>query len=116
MIICLPTDEGNIDSLLSEKLEKAKYLIFVEESGVVNKCISLRKKDDILFSITGNKAEVVITGNLSAENFDFLRASGIKVYAGVFGITAREALGRFKRGELREPKEEVSGVIKGRIV
>lgn len=116
MIICLPLEKNNLDSLLSELFKKAKYFLFIEENYSYSKIVTApRKKENLAFLITQNNAQVLITGNIDSQYFDFLKASGVKIYAGVFGLTAREALGRFKRQELKETGEP-SGAGQGRIL
>jgi len=59
--------------------------------------------------------DLVITGNIEPDSYDFLKASGIKIASGVFGISGREAIERYLHGRLREA-EEIPGAGRGRIL
>ena len=116
MKLCLPLEKNNLDSLLSVRFKEARYFLFIEDNYSRFKIIvAPRKKERLPFLVTSNETEAIITGNIDPEHFDFFKASGIKIYAGVFGITGREAIRRFKNGELEETID-VPGTTKGRML
>ncbi len=116
MMICISSEGDNLDSFLADRFEKAKFFLFIEKDCLHFKAVPAGKKDGrLVFLVTQNRPDILITGNINPDNFDFLKASGIKIYSGVFGLTVREALARFKRGELEETGE-ASGAAKGRLL
>lgn len=51
--------------------------------------------------IANKKVKAVIAGNFGPKALSVLNASGIKVLAGVYNLTAKEALEKYKIGELK---------------
>lgn len=56
----------------------------------------------------------VIAGNFGPNALNVLSASGIKIFAGVSGITAKEALAQYKAGELKETTAATAPLGMGR--
>lgn len=57
-------------------------------------------------------AEAIITGNIGPNAYDVLKQSKIKIFTGASG-TVREAVGMFKKGQLKNPTEATNGPMKG---
>lgn len=53
-------------------------------------------------TVSREGVEVMITGNVGPNAYRTLNAAGIKIATGAGGITVKEALEKFKRGELGE--------------
>lgn len=119
MIICLAVEQDNLNSLLSTRFEKARYFIFYNserrEFDLVKNQQGFFKRGKAHLLVAEKKPELVITGNIEPDSYDFLKASGIKIASGVFGISGREAIERYLHGRLREA-EEIKGAGKGRIL
>jgi len=49
-------------------------------------------------------AKAVICGNFGPNAFSVLQMSGIKIYPGVFGLTVKQAIDKYNKGELKEIK------------
>jgi predicted Fe-Mo cluster-binding NifX family protein len=119
MVICLSTEQNNLDSLLGTHFERANYFIFYNtetrefESIKNQKGFFKRGKAHIL--VAEKKPDLIITGNIEPDSYDFLKASGVKIASGVFGISGREAVERYLHGRLREA-EQIPGAGKGRIL
>jgi len=71
--------------------------------------------------IANKKVKAVIAGNFGPKAVSVLNASGIEILAGVFGITAQQALEKYKAGELKTVEKSnfppgigFSGMGKGR--
>ena len=58
--------------------------------------------------IASKGVRVVLTGNVGPNAYNALRSSSIEVITGVSG-TVEEAVGRFKRGDLKATKEPTVG-------
>ena len=52
--------------------------------------------------IADKGAEAAIAGNFGPNAINVLSASKIKIFGGVFGIIAKEAIKQYKSGELKE--------------
>jgi len=60
--------------------------------------------------IVNKTAESVIAGNFGPKAVSVLSTSGIKIFGGIFGITAQEAIEKYKLGELKE-MSDVDGIF-----
>ncbi|MBS7653317.1 NifB/NifX family molybdenum-iron cluster-binding protein [Candidatus Bathyarchaeota archaeon] len=108
MKICISADSGSLEANVDPRFGRCPYFLIVE-------------LEDMGFEAIGNPAlaaaggagiqaaqvlkergvEVVITGNVGPNAFQALSAAGIRVITGVYG-TVREAIERYRRGELME--------------
>ncbi|MEM3055937.1 MAG: NifB/NifX family molybdenum-iron cluster-binding protein [Candidatus Bathyarchaeia archaeon] len=108
MKICISVDSGSLEANVDPRFGRCPYFLIVE-------------LEDMGFEAIGNPAlaaaggagiqaaqvlkergvEVVITGNVGPNAFQALSAAGIRVITGVYG-TVREAIERYRRGELME--------------
>ncbi len=119
MLICFSTDEKSFDSLLSTHFERADWFLFFdtetrEIQGAEHKRGFLGRSRAVHL-VTEKRPFLVITGNIEPDSFDFLKASGIKIASGIFGITAREAWERYRHGRIHVV-EELPGAGRGRIL
>ena len=64
--------------------------------------------------VASEKVEAVITGNIGPNAFVVLNQAGIKIYAGAFGMTGKDALLKFKKGKLKEATEATGPGFVGR--
>ncbi|MGC9048803.1 MAG: NifB/NifX family molybdenum-iron cluster-binding protein [Patescibacteria group bacterium] len=119
MIICLSTEQDNLDSLLSTHFEKAKYFIFFNterrEIDLIKNQGGIFRRSKAHLLVAEKRPNLVITGNIEPDSYDFLKASAIKIASGVFGISGREAVERYLHGRLREA-EQIPGAGRGRIL
>lgn len=119
MIICLTTEKDDFDSLLASRFEKAGYFIFFDterrEFNLVKNQRGFLGRAKAHQLVAEKEPDLIICGNIEPNAFDFLKASGVKIASGVFGISGREAIERYLHGRLREA-EEIKGAGKGRIL
>jgi predicted Fe-Mo cluster-binding NifX family protein len=106
MKICICTTGLDLDSPIDQVFGRCSYFLFVDTETEEFKAIENKAKDTVggagiaaAQTVADEKAEVVIVGNIGPNALTALEQSGIKVISGVSGI-AREALEKFKRGEL----------------
>lgn len=59
-------------------------------------------------TIIGKGVKAVITGNIGPNAYQILKAGGVKILTGASG-TVREAVERFKKGELQETDSPTVG-------
>ncbi|GEM_PF-2683672 len=119
MLICVATEENNLDSLLAVQFEKADYFIFFNpdrhEFDLLENQKGFLKRSMAHHLVAEKNPDLVICGNIEPSSYDFLKASGIRIASGVFGISGREAIQRYLYGRLRE-SEKIPGLVRGRIL
>jgi predicted Fe-Mo cluster-binding NifX family protein len=119
MLVCFATENKNFDSLLATHFEKASWFLFFDtETREIEKIKHKRGffgQSRAVHLVTEKNPALVITGNIEPDSFDFLRASGVQIVSGVFGVTAREAWDRYQHGRVRVA-EDLFGAGQGRIL
>jgi len=116
MLICLPIETKSPNSLLAVQFEEAKYFLFVDSKTQEAEIIrNSARVNEAVYLAAGKRPKVVITGNILPNSFDFLKASGIKVYSGIFGLTAKQAVNNYRKKKLGESR--IAGKIpKGKLL
>ena len=97
----------SLDDNVDERFGRARYLLFADtESGDFDGVDNSEQRNAMHGAgigtaelVAGRGADAVITGHLGPKAFDALRAAGVPGYDGS-GLTVREAVDRFARGEL----------------
>jgi len=64
--------------------------------------------------ITNKKVKAVIAGNFGPKAINVLSASGIEIFAGVSDLTAKQALEKYKNGELKSLDKNAFSLGMGR--
>ena len=112
MKICFSVNQPKIDSLIDPRFGRSPHFLITDENKkdikiIDNPGIQAMGGAGITAAqaVVSAGAEVVITGNLGPNAFNVLTASGLKIITGVFGISAEEALEKFKKGELKETSQ-----------
>jgi len=101
----------NLDSQVSPVFGRAPYFLIVDSEAekfkaVSNSAFSASQGAGVGAAqlIVSEGIKAVICGNFGPNAFSVLKMSGIKIYPGIFGLTAREAVNKYKKGELKEAK------------
>ena len=109
MKICITTTGPDLDSLIDPRFGRCAYFLIVDPKSakfeaIKNIGVQAWRGAGITAAqiVVDKKVEAVITGNIGPNAFGVLQASGIKIYAGIFNLTAKDALGKYKGGELSE--------------
>lgn len=115
MKVCVSAISNNIDSQLDPRFGRCQYFIIVDTETLVFEAISNTAKDSMGGAgiraaqiVTGKGVEAVITGNIGPNAFQALASAGVKVLTGFYG-TVREAVEKYKLGELREVNSPTVG-------
>jgi len=108
MKICVSATANSIDAQVDPRFGRCPYLIIVDSEtlqfeAVPNVASGAMGGAGIRAAqtIAGKGAKVLITGNVGPNAFQALAAAGIKVVVSASG-TVREAVEKYKRGELGE--------------
>ena len=108
MKICVSAVANSLDAQLDPRFGRSPYFVIVDSENMQFEAISNMASGATggagiqASQIIANKGvKVVITGNVGPNAFQALSAAGIKIVTGAFG-TVREAVEKYKKGELGE--------------
>ena len=122
MKICITAEGDNLDSKIDQRFGRCQYFIFVdtdtsEFEAVQNENVSGMGGVGVQSGqlVAEKQAKVVLTGKVGPNASQTLQAAGIDVVLDVSG-SVKDAVGRYKNGELKPAKdpnaEEKSGLNK----
>jgi len=108
MRVCVSATANSLDAPVDPRFGRCPYFIIVDLETMRFEAIPNMASGAIggagiqAAQIVASKGvKVVITGNVGPNAFQALSAAGIKIVTGAYG-TVREAIEKYKRGELRE--------------
>jgi predicted Fe-Mo cluster-binding NifX family protein len=108
MKICISAVSGGLDSQIDPRFGRCQYFVIVDSENLEIEVISNVASGAMsgagvqAAQTAANKGvEIVITGNVGPNAFQVLSSAGIKIVTGVSG-TVREAVEKYKKGELKE--------------
>jgi predicted Fe-Mo cluster-binding NifX family protein len=106
MKICVSATANNLEAQLDPRFGRCLYLVIVDSEtmqfeAIPNMAASATGGAGIQAAqtIADKGVKVVITGNVGPNAFGALSAAGIEIVTGASG-TVKEAVEKFKRGEL----------------
>ena len=109
MKICISSTGPNLDSPVDPRFGRCQHFLIIDEEGKLIKSMpnegvrAMRGAGITAAQLVANeKVQVIITGNIGPNAFGALKTSGIKIYTGIFGMTAKQALDKYNSGELKE--------------
>ena len=122
MNICITSEGNSLDSKVDQRFGRCQYFIFVDTDtsqfeAVQNQNVNGMGGVGIQSGqlIAEKQAKIVLTGKVGPNASQTLESAGIEVILDVVG-TVKEALARFKKGELKPAKgpnaDEKSGLNK----
>ena len=117
MKICVTSQGGNLDSLVDPRFGRCAYFIIYDTEkdsfeSLSNPNISSPSGAGISSAqfVANKGVNAVLTGNVGPNSFGVFQASGIQVITGLAGLTVKEAIDKFKKGQLKPtPNPNVSG-------
>jgi len=111
MKICVCSTGSNLDSQVSPVFGRCPYFLIVDSETKEFKSISnLAGQADRGAGVAAGqlvaseKTVAVICGNFGPNALSVLQMSGIKIYPGIFGLTVRQTIDKYNKGELKEIK------------
>jgi len=111
MKICVCATDPDLNSQVSPVFGRCPYFLIIDSKteefkAIANPALQAGRGAGVgVAQIAAyEKAEAVICGNFGPNAFSVLQMSGIKIYPGVFGLTVKEAIDKYNKGELKEIK------------
>ena len=108
MKICVTATADSLDAQIDPRFGRCSYLVIVDSEtmqfeAIPNMAAGATGGTGIQAAQTiANKGvKLLITGNVGPNAFGALSAAGIEIVTGAFG-TIRDAVEKFKRGELKK--------------
>jgi len=114
MKIAISASADNMDATIDPRFGRCAYFIIVEAEGkeikshevVQNVGVQAMGGAGITSAqlIANKGVEAVITGNVGPNAFGVLSQTGIKIFTGVGGMSVKDAVDKYLKGELEETK------------
>ena len=108
MKACLTATANSLDAQIDPRFGRCSYLVIIDSEtmqfeAIPNVAAGAAGGAGIQAAqtIASKGVQLLITGNVGPKAFQALSAAGIEVVTGVLG-TVRDAVEKFKRGELRK--------------
>ncbi len=110
MIICITSEGNNLDSKVDQRFGRCQYFIFYNDETSQFEAV---KNENVTGTggvgvqsgqlVSEKQAGIVLTGNVGPNASQTLESAGIDVVLSVEG-SVKEAIERFKNGELKPTK------------
>ena len=108
MKICVTATANSLDAQIDPRFGRCSYLVIIDSETVQFEAIPNMAAGStggagiqVAQTITSKGVKLLITGNIGPKAFGALSAAGIEIVTDAFG-TIREAVEKFKRGELKK--------------
>ena len=108
MKICVTATANSLDAQIDPRFGRCSYLIIVDSETMQFEAIPNMAAGatggagiQAAQAIANKGVKLLITGNVGPKAFQALTAAGIEIATGAFG-TVREAVEKYKRGELNK--------------
>jgi len=118
MKICITAQGNNLDAQVDPRFGRCQYFMIVDPEtlqyeAISNPNIDARGGAGIQSGqiMADKKVKTVITGNVGPNAFQTLNAAGISVMTGASG-SIREAIEKYKKGELKEAQGATTNAMK----
>jgi len=111
MKVCVCAIGPDLNSQVSSVFGRCPYFLIVDSKteefkAIPNQALQSGRGAGVGASqlVASEGAGAVICGNFGPNAFSVLQMSGIKIYPGISGLTIKEAINKYNKGELREIK------------
>ena len=112
MKICISSNGNNLDSAVDPRFGRCPFFLIVDSENEECEAISNPGMNSgggagivAAQAVVNQKISTVITGNVGPNAFGVLQSAGIKIYPGIFNMTAKQAFSDFKEGKLKETSQ-----------
>jgi predicted Fe-Mo cluster-binding NifX family protein len=108
MKVVISTQGSDIDALVDPRFGRARWFVVADSENDAWEALDNSSNVEVSggagvqagTTVAAQGAEAVITGNVGPNAHRVLAAAGIAIYQAGNGVTARDALAGFRRGEL----------------
>lgn len=107
--ICITSTGPALNSSIDPRFGRCQYFLVVDEKGklvkkILNEAGQAMQGAGISAAqiIANEKVGVIITGNIGPNAYNVLNSSKIKIFAGVFGVSVKQAFEMYRSGKLKE--------------
>ena len=108
MKICVTASKDSLDAQVDPRFGRAAYFLIVDSETMAFKAVPNTAAGAMsgagiqaAQTMTNNRVEVLITGNVGPNAFQALTSTGTKIVIGADG-TVKETIEKYKKGELKE--------------
>ncbi|MGQ9551621.1 MAG: NifB/NifX family molybdenum-iron cluster-binding protein [Candidatus Bathycorpusculaceae bacterium] len=115
MKICVSAAASGLDAQMDPRFGRCPYFVIVDSENMQFKAVPNLASGAMggagiqaAQTIASEGVKVLITGNVGPNAFQALTAAGIKIVTGASG-SVREAVEKYKRGELKETEAPTVG-------
>jgi len=109
MKIVITASGPDMDSQVDPRFGRCEYFIFIDSETSEFEAIANASGQAMggagiqaAQAVANTGAEGVVTGNVGPNAFQTLAAAGIRIFTGAQGGSVKDALEKFKKGELQE--------------
>jgi len=106
--IVVSASSGGLDAAVDPRFGRCPYFVIVDTETMRTEVVPNESGNtahgagiQAAQTVVGQGVQVVLTGNIGPNAYQALSAAGIKIVTGATG-TVREAIMRYKKGELKE--------------
>jgi predicted Fe-Mo cluster-binding NifX family protein len=121
MKVCISSTGNNLDSPVDPRFGRCPFFLIIDTETnqfetIANPGANFGGGAGIAAAQTmaSQHIEVVISGNVGPNAFGVLKNAGIKMFTGVFKVSARQALEDFKNNKLKESIQPTGPNFMGR--
>ena len=107
--ICITSTGSTLGSSIDPRFGRCQYFLIFDEKGKLVKKILNEAGQSMQGAgvsaaqvIADEKVDVIITGNIGPNAYNVLNSSKIKIFSGVFGMSAKQAFEMYKKEKLKE--------------
>ena len=109
MKIAVCSTGPNLESQISPVFGRCPYFLIVDSEtmkfkAIVNSALESGRGAGVGASqiIASEGVGAVICGNFGPNAFSVLKMSGVRIYYGMFDLTVKEGIDKYRKGELKE--------------
>lgn len=112
MKVCISSTGNNLESIIDPRFGRCPFFIIVDIQtekfeAIPNPGANFGGGAGIAAAqlIASQNVEAIISGNFGPNAFEVLQSAKIKIYPGVFNLTVKQGIEKFKNNQLQESSQ-----------